>query len=518
MSTICRARLPLAALAFGLLLTGRAIAGLDLKNASVERLENGLTVILLEDRNFPVASVQMLYKIGARNEVTGQTGIAHFLEHMAFRASAHFPGTALVSSIYALGGEWHGYTWTDETTYFATVPASDLGLLLRIEADRMTNLILAEDVIEAERGAVLAEMHMYENYPTSMLIDALMFTAFQAHPYRNNTIGFESDIQNLKHEDVVSFYRQHYHPANAVLAVVGDIDAGRVRSRIGDLFGNIAPGPKTPLPHTEEPLQTGERRVSISGSSHARRFMVGYRAPSANHADYATFLVLQALLGSSSGVSFLQNDWGAPVHEKNLLAGAADDLTTWYPPSAQDYIFVIGGELGKGATEAGTEAAIEKRVATARQAPPAAETLARAIENVQDELVFDVGTTEDAAHQLAYFAGLGALDVLLTLPERVAAVTAADVQRVAQQYLAPARRTIAWYGPGEKTVIPPPSSSPPVSVAAAPVAAVDEWPIAPAVTARLQGGIPVIVQASDFSSAAELRIVLRGNTASEPGI
>jgi zinc protease len=495
----------------GLLLAGQGQAALDLRNATVEKLPNGLTVILLEDRNFPVASVQMLYKVGARNEVTGQTGIAHFLEHMAFRAAEHFPGTDLVSSIYALGGEWHGYTWTDQTTYFATVPGPDLDLLLRIEADRITKLKLAEDVIEAERGAVLAEMHMYENYPTSMLIDALMFTSFQAHPYRNNTIGFESDIQNLTHENVVSFYRQHYHPANAVLAVVGDFDAGKVRARIGELFGDIAARPATPLPHTTEPLQSGERRVSINGSSHTRRFMIGYHAPSANHGDYAAFLVLQALLGSSSGVSFLQNDWGAPVDENSLLAGAADDLTTWYPPSAQDYIFVIGGELGQGATADGTEAAIEKRVATARQAPAAAETLARAINNVQDELVFDVETTEDAAHQLAYFAGLGALDVLLTLPERVATVSAEDVHHVANRYLKPERRTIAWYGPGEKQAIPPQSSMSPGAAESTPVAAVDDRPIASAVVSRLQGGIPVIFQESDFSSAAELQIVLQGN-------
>ena len=127
----------LQAFVLTLAICGTASAELNLRNASIQQLDNGLTVILLEDRNFPVASVQMLYRVGARDEVTGKTGLAHFLEHMAFRDSLNFPDTDLVSSIYAIGGEWHGYTWIDQTTYFATVPKEEIDLLLRVEADRM---------------------------------------------------------------------------------------------------------------------------------------------------------------------------------------------------------------------------------------------------------------------------------------------------------------------------------------------------------------------------------------------
>ncbi len=201
-------------------------AELDLRNATVDRFDNGFTLIMLPDHRFPVASVQMLYRFGARNEVTGKTGLAHFLEHMAFRDTENFPNTDVVSRIYAVGGEWHGYTWTDQTTYYSTVPSEHIDLLLRIEADRMSRLKLYKKHMEAERGSVLAEMHMYENLPTSMLIDAVNYLSFLAHPYRNNTIGWESDIENLQHRDVVEFYEQHYQPANAVLAVVGDFEPG----------------------------------------------------------------------------------------------------------------------------------------------------------------------------------------------------------------------------------------------------------------------------------------------------
>lgn len=497
-----------------------ALAELDLRNASVDHLDNGLTVIILEDQNFPVVSVQMLYRIGARDEVTGKTGLAHFVEHMAFRDSENFPDTGLASSVYAVGGEWHGYTWTDQTTYFATAPKEHLDLLLRIEADRMSRLTIAPKNIEPERGAVLAEMHMYENAPSSMLIDALMFTSFLAHPYRNNTIGWESDIDNLQHQDVVDFYKKHYYPANGVLAIVGDIDRARTMARVDELFGDFAGKEPTPLPVTIEPPQDGERRITLHGDTNARQFVIGYRAPSVSHPDFATFLVLQELLGGGSGVSFLQNDWGAPVRDESLLAGAADDLTTWFPPSAQDYIFVIGGSADGRFSESAIEKEIEDRVAMARQRLVHESTLSDAISRSLDELVFDVETTEDAAHQLASFDGLHALDKLMTLPQQIAAVTATEVQRVANTWLKPERRTIAWYLPRE-TAKEDTATTPAATINetdAMPLRSVDYEPSPPPSVRRLGGGIPVIVQPSDLSSSIQLQIVFRGHVEGAPGV
>ena len=415
----CRV-LPMLVLVFALLTGGTASAELDLRNASVQQLDNGLTMILLEDRNFPVASVQMLYRVGARDEKTGKTGLAHFLEHMAFRDSREFPDAGLVSSIYATGGEWHGYTWIDQTTYFATVPADQLDLLLRIEADRMSRLVISKDDIAAERGAVLAEMHMYENEPTSLLFDAVIYTSFLAHPYRNNTIGWESDIENIQHEDVVDFYRRHYHPSNAVLAVVGDIDADETSARIRELFGGFEKRAPTAMPHTIEPQQRGERRVRLSGTSDEMQFVIAYRAPSVHSPDFATFLVLQSLLGASSGVNFNQNDWGTRAAKRGLLYGAAENLTTWYPPSAQDYVFIIGGSAGNSGTQQEIEDELERRLDILRRKPPSTTATAAAISDVLEQLVFDVETTEDAAHQLAFFDGLNALDLLHLLPAQVA--------------------------------------------------------------------------------------------------
>ena len=495
--------------------SGDVRAALDIRNAETLTLENGLTVVLLEDRNFPVVSVQTLYRVGARNETIGKTGLAHFLEHMAFRDSENFPGTGLVSSIYAVGGEWHGYTWLDQTTYYSTVPKDDLDLLLRIEADRMMRLELPIDDMDAERGAVLAEMHMYENSPASMLIDAVMFASFLAHPYRNNTIGWEADIENLEHDDVVNFYRQHYHPANAVLAIVGDFDSRDVVLRIRELFGSFPARVATPSPHTSEPIQAGEREVRLYAASSAREFRIGYRAPSVHDEQFAAFLVLQEMLGTGSGVNFLQNDWGTAVADGDLLSGAVPDLTTWFPPSEQPFLFVIGGRAPDGVSEDAVMQAVEARVAMLRRKPPTDDALAAAIDDVLEDLDFDIRTTEDAAHQLAFYAGMGATNVLRTLPGRVQGVSAADVHRAALTYLLPQRRTIAWHLPRAQPAdpqVPAVTGVDPASFDAGAAHPVDHDPVPAPVVHRLGGGVPVLVQYSDLSATVTVDAVLPGRS------
>src|SRR5689334_19259804 len=136
-------------------------ATLDVGRASVSHLPNGLTVIMLEDHTFPLVSVQMLYKSGSAAEITGKTGLAHFMEHLAFRGSRNFPNARATELIYDNGGEWHGYTAMDQTTYFSTMPSDRLDLLLKIEADRMAGVVIDPAAMDAEKGAVVTELHSY---------------------------------------------------------------------------------------------------------------------------------------------------------------------------------------------------------------------------------------------------------------------------------------------------------------------------------------------------------------------
>ncbi len=498
------------AAAGALLLAALPAGAWDLSQAEITRLDNGLTLLVLATDALPVVSVQMLYRVGARDEEIGRTGLAHFLEHMAFRASENFPDTEVVSAIYAVGGEWHGYTWLDETTYFATVPAQHLDLLLRIEADRMARLLIPEAEVEAERGAILAEMHGYENDPAAVLKDTVVAISFLQHPYRNNTIGWESDVETIRHRDLVEFWRRHYRPANAVLAVAGRVSAAAVSRRVRELFGELPAGEPTRPPAPREPPQTGLRRVDLRGGGPGRRFEIAYRAPAVTDPDYPAFLLLQQVLAGGAGVNFLQNTWGEPVRPGSRLAGIAADLVTWYPPTAFPYVFTIAGSAGAETAPAEIESRLEQALGAVRERPPAGDELQRARRALLDELVYDLETTEDAAHQLAYFEGLGGLGVLLRLPASLSTVTPHDLRRVASAYLQPHQRTIGWMRPAAATERPRPrrvqaagQDLPPASQPGRRA----EGP-APPRAVRLAGGLPLLFRRVPLSPAAYLRILV----------
>ncbi len=500
----------LAALALTLACT--ADAALDLRNASRHTLDNGLTVLLLEDASFPLVSVQMLYRVGARDELPGRSGLAHFVEHLAFRGSEGFPDTGLVSSIYAVGGEWHGYTWIDQTTYFATAPREHLELLLGIERERMTKLRIGHDEIDAEKGAVLAEMQGYENDPAAVLFDATLFAALVAHPYRNNTIGFASDVAGFTYDDVRAFYRQHYRPANAVLAVVGDIDAGATLARIRELFAEVADGAPTPLPRAQEPPQNGERRVRVTHPATRSFFQVAWHAPAATHPDFAAFLLLQELIGGSGGVNFLHNEFGTPVDDDSPLAAVRDalagEVATWFIPTAQPYVFLVKGSVPADADEAALEASVQATVAGLQEDTVAAARFDAARERLLATLLLDLQTTEDAAHQLAYFEGIAALDVLVELPARIAALTPDDVRRVARHWLGPRQRTIGWLVDGRPGARPAAPAAPTVDPGEPPPPNRDPAP--PPAVLRLSNGLPVILQQSPLAASVHLQVTLRG--------
>lgn len=530
-------RLPvLLALALGLQQAPPALAQLDPGRATVQRLDNGLTLIVLEERSLPSVSVQMLYRVGARDEVPGQTGIAHYLEHMAFRATENFPDTEVVSRIYAAGGEWHGYTWIDQTTYFATVPEDHLDLLLRIEADRMARLEIDPAMVDPERGSVLAEMHGYENDPASVLHDQVVFTALQAHPYRNNTIGWESDIRAIDHADLLAFYRAHYVPANAVLAVVGAVDAGAVEARVAELFGGLPAAAPTPLPQTVEPPQNGERRIELLGAGADAYLGIAWQAPGVNHPDFPVFLLLQEWLGGTDGVNFMESIGTAHARPGSLLHGLAPDIRTWFPPSAQDYLFTVEATVPGDSTAERLEADIERAVTELRDTKAGPERLAALKERVLAELVLDVTTHEDAAHQLAFYDGLGALETWRRLPDSVAAVDAAALQAAARRWLQPHQRTVGHYRAG----VPPAARTaiettaefargedlPAAQTDAEPPSRVDgpvvHVPASGGIdtprVARLDNGLPVIVQRSGLSPTVHVRVVLNSAAVAGGGI
>jgi zinc protease len=485
-----------------------ASAELDLRRADVSHLPNGLTVIMLEDHSFPLVSVQALYKSGSAAEVTGKTGLAHFLEHLAFRASENFPNALATELIYDAGGEWHGYTAMDQTTYFATMPKERLDLLLRIEADRMARTVIDPASIEAEKGAVITELHSYENDPASVLQEAVTRTAVQAHPYGSPMAGYVSDVERLTIDDARAYYASHYAPGNAVLAIVGDFVPAQAKALVAKAFADVPSRPVALPNFTKELPQRGERRTRLTGPVDRQYFQLAYPSPAASNRDFPAFLVLQQILSGGSGLNLRQSDWSPTSAEKaSLLSGVTDDIATWLPPTRDPFLFVISGSIAAKANADALEHEIQQRIAAVRNGPPSELALERAKVSVTEALSGDVLTTEDAAHELAFFEGIGALDALLSMPRSVAGVTSADVQRVARDYLAPDKRTVGWMTPGKASTAQPgsgdlrpapdrPGSAPITDAASAPQ------------LQKLASGLPAIVQANPLSDTATVALLL----------
>lgn len=485
---------------------------LDLGSAVVEKLPNGLTVMVLEEHALPVVSTQMLYKVGSRNECPGATGLAHYVEHMAFRATKNFPDSDVVSRIYAVGGEWHGYTWIDQTTYFETVPVQYLDLVLRIQADRMTSVKNDPDEFEAERGSVITELHSYENDPASVLYDAVLATAFQQHPYRYNVIGWISDVEKITHADIVDFYQRHYRPSNAVLAIAGDVNTKDVLERVRAYFGSIPASAPAPPVRTVEPVQTGERRITLHGTGPYNYFQISYQAPAARNPDYAAFLLLQALLTGSGGVNFEQRGSGEEARPGTRLHGIGQNLESFFQPTAATYAIDITGHIESKESTTAVEQAVETQMRRLRDEPVSPEELERIKEQVLTALVFDVETTENAAHQMAFFEGVEAFDVLLKLPGLVKAVTSQELQRAAQKYFQPVQRTVGWYltdGKTSASLLTPTNHR----AMARQVSVGQSRPV----TRSLKNGTTVIAQRIDRTPTGFLRIVITSNNVEVSG-
>src|SRR6185503_382916 len=201
-------------------------------------LDNGLRVLLLEDHRSPIVSLQVWYRVGSRNELRGATGIAHFLEHLMFRGTAaHGPGV-FARTVERNGGQNNAFTTKDVTSYYVDIAADRLDLVLELEADRMSNLLLEPKIITSEREVVIEERRTRtEDDPGGFLGEEVSALAFRAHPYGQPIIGWMVDLTRITPEEIAAFYRIYYGPSNAILAVAGDFKATDALAKIKATFG-----------------------------------------------------------------------------------------------------------------------------------------------------------------------------------------------------------------------------------------------------------------------------------------
>ena len=409
-------------------------------------LANGLKVLLVEEPKAPVVTVQVWYKVGSRNERVGKTGLSHMLEHMMFKGTPTIGPKQFDLLVTRNGGQDNAETASDYTAYHEDFAADRVELGLELEADRMAHLSVAEQEFVPEHQVVLEERRLrIEDQPASLLSETMRATAFLAHSYRWPTIGWLSDMQAYTRDDVLDWYRTYYAPNNAILVVVGAIKKDALLPRIQALFGGIPRRPDPPKLITQEPPQFGERRVYLRKEAELPIYFAVFHVPNLTHPDSFALQVLAYILGGGESARFYQK----VVYELQLASYAGADYN---PVHVDPHLFGFNAGPLPGKTVEEIEPVLYAEVERLIKEPIPDRELQKAKNQIESEFVF----AQDSVHRLAALLGryeaVANWKLLDGFLEGVRKVTAADVQRVAKQYLVQENRTVAILIPTKPTV------------------------------------------------------------------
>jgi len=415
-------------------------------------LPNGLRILALEDRSAPVVSFWVWYRVGARYERPGQTGISHWVEHMLFKGTPRLGRGQLDRLFGRLGAQWNGFTTSDFTAYLETLPQSDWWVAVEVEADRMVNTVFDPEEVERERTVILSERGMYENDPASLLHEEVEALAFKVHPYRQPVIGWRADLQRISRAELLAHYRTYYRPNNATVVAVGAVTPEEVIRAVTTHFGPLEPGPLAPEVHLEEPPQEGERRVVLERPGGATPLvLVAYKIPAVGHSDTIPLLVLDAVLsGGKSLTSAGQGGMGRSSRlyralvRTRLAASATSHLTPTVDPGLLWISVTAQPDVRPEAIEATLDAEIERLL----EELVGEEEVRRATRQLRAQLAYSTDDPTGRAMWLGAAEMLGVGEWFTELPALIERVTPEDVRRVAQAYLRRRTRTVGWYLPG----------------------------------------------------------------------
>ena len=428
-------------LVLGLTLSGAADNGNLFSRVHEHRLENGLTVLLLPERRAPIVSVQVWYRVGSRNEVLGKTGLSHLLEHLMFRGTEKYGPKVFSRLIQQAGANNNAFTSKDYTAYFETGPANSLRLFLELEADRMRNLKLSEELFVTEQKVVVEERRLRtEDDPVNSLYEELVATAFKAHPYQWPIIGWMHDVASLTLADLRQHYDRYYQPNNATLVVVGDIDPEAALQAVQETFGQIPRGPDPPPFRALEPPQQGERRTELTREAQLPAIFMAYHTPNLTSADAFPLEVLSLILAQGRSSRLHRR----LVYEAKVAldAGAEYEFATASPS-----LFVFYAQPLPGKSLAQVEQLLEAEIEKIKTQPVSDQELLKAKNQTEAAFIMGQDSLFYRGMLLGRYQTIGSWRQLNEIVPGIRAVTAADVQRVAQKYLVKTNRTVGILHP-----------------------------------------------------------------------
>lgn len=396
-------------------------------------LDNGFRAMIVEQRRLPVVASTLWYRVGSRDERTGETGLSHFLEHMMFKGTPEFGKGEIDLITSKLGGSNNAFTGHDTTAYYFALASDRWEKALEIEASRMTGCLLEPQEFEAEKSVVLEELAMGEDDPWHQLYDAIESMTYQVHPYHHPVIGWRGDLEALGVDVMRSYYRRNYGPNRSFLVVAGDVDVDRTAARIRELFGSMEASADTRAPVLEEPPQKGERRavVRFPGTEDIVRMAIGMRTCRMGERDDFVFDVLSHVLGSDKTGRLCKR----LIHDEQVATHVWVSNEVRLDPG----MMCIYLELRPGADPHVAEALVREELDRLQREGASDSELSRAKSQLRSAYLFEEETVLDIALRIGRFEcsavrGWGLLPDVLDTYE---SVSSEDLQAVCSRYFGP---------------------------------------------------------------------------------
>ena len=406
----------------------------------------GLQVLLIPETSAPVITFMVTYRVGSRNEVTGTTGATHLLEHLMFKGSVNYnrdKGNSVDQLLARTGAQFNATTYLDRTNYYENLGSDQLAMVVGMEADRMRNLLLRESDRRPEMTVVRNEFERGENSPIQSLIKEIFAAAYVAHPYHHSTIGWRSDIENVSIEKLREFYDTFYWPDNATVTLVGDFQSAEALGLIKQHYGVITRAPR-PIPqiYTEEPEQTGPRRVVVKRPGQLGVIAIAHKSPAATHPDFPALAILGSILGDGKNSRLYRE-----LTDKNLSTGVFTGPFALRDPSLH-FTFI---PLAPGATHEQVEKIAVDEIEKLKQHGVTATEVQAAIAKALADSAYQRDGSFAIAGKINEFIAAGDWTLYVTLDEALQKVTPADVLRVANKYLNVDQSTTGWFIPQAPT-------------------------------------------------------------------
>jgi zinc protease len=405
------------------------------------RLANGLTILSKEVHAAPVVYFSVWYKVGSRNEVNGQTGLSHILEHMMFKGTRDLPPGAIDQLFRVNGGQINANTGQDRTQYYELISADRLELAVRVEADRMINAAFDPTELSREMTVVRSELEGDSNDPGYQLYDfSFLPTAFVSSGYHWPTLGWKTDVEAVatRRNVIYQYYKDHYMPNNAVVVMVGDFDTKKAVNLCRKYFG-VYPAGKLEKHHiTPEIEQHGERRIALQRPGTTAQVLIGYHAPQTGIKDHYVLDVITQLL--SGGRS-------ARLYQALVETGIAQEAGADNEDTIDPYVFTLSASAASGTSPLKLEQGLEAEVAKLQDSQVSADELKRAFNQIDAAFTYQNDSVSEQANQLGTYEVISSFRYLDDYLKRIHQVTPAEIQTVAKKYLTAGNRTVATFDP-----------------------------------------------------------------------